>query len=616
MSRKSSVKRHKQDKEFIKYPVEQFFSTRNITSFELSSDGKKVLYITNTTGLPQIWSIPVTGGWTQQITLESQAVKNLVPIPNSNDILFFSDFNGNERIQIFKINENGGQVECLTSKYPDSISDFCCFNKKGTKFLWSNNYRNKYNFDIFIRDLKTGDDKLVYKTDDTIPVSPEGWSPDERYISIQLFYGNIDMDISLLDTKTGKIENITKKESGNTEVNYSVRFNKNSTGLYFNSDHKKEFRGLRYYDIKKKEFKWIVNKDAELFPIRFSSDFKYLSYIISKNGSEFPEIIDFKKNKKIKLKLPKGCYSNIRFSKDNKTIFFKLSSPEIPGDIFRYELKSKKLTQLTFSTVGGITKSAFTKPKDVFYKSFDGLKIHSLLYIPKGLKKDGKNPAILWPHGGPEAQELHNFSRWMQVFSNNGYIVIAPNFRGSTGYGKTFQRKIYRDWGGAEFGDILSSLDVLKNSGYVDMEKVAVVGGSFGGFVTLTCITKAPDLWKCAVDIFGPSNLITFVDSVPDHWKAGMYDLVGDAVKDKSLLEERSPINYIDNIKCPLLVIQGKNDPRVVEKESAQIVEKLKQNNKDVEYILFEDEGHGFSKISNQINAFKNIISFLDKHLR
>jgi len=556
MSRKSSTKKQKQDNVLTKYPVEQFFSTRTLSSFELSSDGEKIFYITNTTGLSQIWSIPVDGGWSNQITIGDQAIKAVVPVPNSKDLLYFSDFNGNEILQIYKVNENGGIVECLTEKYSDSISNFCCFNKKGTKFLWSNNQRTKFNFDIFIRDMKTGEDKLVFKTDQKVTLIPDGWSPDERYITIQSFYGNIDRDISILDLKTGELENITNRDASNTEVNYTdasntevnytIAFNKNSSGFYFNSDHNKEFRGLRYYDIKKKEFKWILNKNTEIFQIHFSKDFKFLSYIVAKNGTEYPEIIDFKKNKKIKLNLPKGCYSNLRFSKNNKKIFFKLSSPEIPGDIFSYDLKNKKLKQLTFSTVGGINKSAFTKPVDVFYKSFDGLKIHSLLYIPNGLKKDGSNPAILWPHGGPEAQELHNFSRWMQVFSNNGYIVIAPNFRGSTGYGKSFQRKIYRDWGGAEFADILTSMDVLKDSGYVDMKKVAVVGGSFGGFATLTCITKAPDLWKCAVDIFGPSNLITFVNSVPDHWKAGMADLVGDAEKDKSLLEERSPINYID----------------------------------------------------------------------
>jgi dipeptidyl aminopeptidase/acylaminoacyl peptidase len=266
--------------------------------------------------------------------------------------------------------------------------------------------------------------------------------------------------------------------------------------------------------------------------------------------------------------------------------------------------------------VGGITKESFTKPIDVFYNSFDGLKIHALFYVPKGLKKNRKNPAIVWPHGGPEWQEMHNFNKYLQVITNAGYIVIAPNFRGSFGYGKKFQKMIYKDWGGAEFRDVLGSIEYFKKSGYVDNKKIGIVGGSFGGFMTLTCITKAPSIWKCAVDIFGPSNLFTFLNSIPEHWKKGTDRLVGDPVKDKALLKERSPINFVEKIKCPLLVIQGRHDIRVVEAESAQIVKKLKSMNKPVEYILLEDEGHGFSKVSNQISVFKEKIKFLDKHLK
>jgi len=204
----------------------------------------------------------------------------------------------------------------------------------------------------------------------------------------------------------------------------------------------------------------------------------------------------------------------------------------------------------------------------------------------------------------------------VQVFVNAGYIVIAPNFRGSTGYGKTFQKKIYKDWGGAEFKDVLGSVDYLKKSGYVDSKKIAVVGGSFGGFMCLTCITKSPEIWKCAVDIFGPSDLFTFVNSVPEHWKKGTDDLVGNPVNDKEMLYERSPINFVDKISCPLLVVQGKHDPRVVEAESEQIVKKLRAQKKPVEYILLEDEGHGFSKVSNQIKVFDAKIKFLDKYLK
>ncbi|MDQ3194393.1 MAG: prolyl oligopeptidase family serine peptidase, partial [Bacteroidota bacterium] len=342
----------------------------------------------------------------------------------------------------------------------------------------------------------------------------------------------------------------------------------------------------------------------------------YLLWTTNVNGSNSPKLLNMKTGKVRKLKLPKGNYSELKFTKDNKKIIFLSDNPLSPGDIFVYDLRKETSKQITNSLVGGVSKKGLTKPKDVFYKSFDGLKIHALLYIPRGLKKDGNNPAIVWPHGGPEHQEMHNFSKYVQVMVNAGYIVIAPNFRGSTGYGKTFQKMIYKDWGGAEFKDVLGSVGYLKDSGYVNEKKIGVVGGSFGGFMTMTCITKSPELWKCAIDIFGPANLFTFINSVPEHWKNGVAQLIGDAEKDKDMLMERSPINFVENINCPLLVVQGKHDPRVVEDESLQIVNKLKEKNKPVEYILLEDEGHGYSKVANQIRVFESKLKFLDKYLR
>jgi dipeptidyl aminopeptidase/acylaminoacyl peptidase len=232
------------------------------------------------------------------------------------------------------------------------------------------------------------------------------------------------------------------------------------------------------------------------------------------------------------------------------------------------------------------------------------------------MKKDGTNPAIVWPHGGPEWQEKKIFNKYFQILTNRGYIVIAPNFRGSTGYGKSFQQKIYKDWGGAEFKDVLLSVDFLKKTGYADEKKIAVAGGSFGGFLTLTCVTKAPDIWCCAVDIFGPANLFTFLNSVPEYWKPATLDLVGDPGKDQDMLRERSPINYVDNIKCPIFITQGANDPRVAKAESDQMVEKLRSQNKIVEYLVLEDEGHGFSKVPNQIRVWEKICDFLDKYMK
>jgi dipeptidyl aminopeptidase/acylaminoacyl peptidase len=230
--------------------------------------------------------------------------------------------------------------------------------------------------------------------------------------------------------------------------------------------------------------------------------------------------------------------------------------------------------------------------------------------------KPTKFGAILSVHGGPTAQErpLYDYSGLYQYLANNRLVVIAPNFRGSTGYGKSFEKKIYHDWGGDELKDIEYAIKWLKSQDWIDANRIGVFGASFGGFATLSCITRLPQYnWRAAVDIVGPSNLVTFAKAVPEHWKRFMGELVGDPENEEDFLKGRSPITYVDLISqtTSLLVIQGANDPRVVKNESDQIVERLKSKNMDVEYIIFEDEGHGFTKYSNLVKALKKSAEFL-----
>ncbi|MBN8569177.1 MAG: S9 family peptidase [Ignavibacteria bacterium] len=599
-----------------KLTVEQFFAIRSISGFSLSEKNNEVYYITNTTGIPQIWVTSLKGGVTKQISIWPEAVREVHHNPKTNDIIFISDNNGDEQTQIYSMPDKGGEVLHLSEGFENSQTLFISFNKKGDKYLFATNKRLDYNFDNYIKDLKTGENILVKSFEDEYPTHASEWSSNERYIIFEKVYGNMNMDLLLFDTKDGSLKNITEHDLSVNTFYGNIHFDKNNKGFYYLTDEGREFKGIKYYNIKSGKSEWVITENWDIVTYNFSKDFKNMSWIINKNGSHIPKIKNLKNGKIKKLKLKKETYSGMRFSEDAKKLVYMCNSPLVPTEIFVYDLNKDKKHAITDSLIGNISDDAFTEPKDIFYKSFDGLSIHSLLYIPKGTMKDGTNPAILWPHGGPEASEMHNFNKYLQVFTNAGYIVIAPNFRGSIGYGKSFQKMIYKDWGGAELQDVLGAVDYLKETGYADPKKIAVVGGSFGGFMTLTCVTKAPKIWKCAIDIFGPSNLFTFLESVPEHWKQGTDILVGNAKTDKAMLTERSPINFVDNIKCPLLVIQGKYDPRVVEAESVQIVEKLKSVNKPVEYLLLEDEGHGFSKVSNQIKVFKLMLNFLDKYLK
>jgi dipeptidyl aminopeptidase/acylaminoacyl peptidase len=596
------------------YRIEQFFAIRQISGISVSPNGKTIAYITSTDGLPNIWTIPLDGGWTSQITLEENAVKTLSYSPKKNEIAFQSDINGDENLQIFLVSDKGGEVKCMTPGHKGSQVVLSAWNKSGSEILYSSNKRDKRFFDTYVYDLEKEKEECIYECNDPFPDIASAWSGNERYILFIKFYNNSDQDIFIYDRKAKTRVNITQHKGPMKNVH--GEFNKKASTVYFLSDYEREFMGLAYYKVKSGEIGWEILENWDIVHFTFSKSEKYLLYAINENGSAKLKLHNLKRNKTKTLKLPKGNCVSFEFTDDEKKIVLVYDSPQNPNDIYVYDIKKEKLRQITFSMIGGIPKNDFIVPKEIKYKSFDGTEISAYLYIPKGMKKDGTNPAILWPHGGPEWQEKNVFNKYLQIMSNQGYAVIAPNFRGSTGYGKKFQRMIYKDWGGAEFKDVLGAYGYLINSGYADKSKIAVAGGSFGGFMVLTCITKAPELWNCAVDVFGPSNLVTFQQSIPEHWKPGVVELVGDPENDKQLLIERSPINYVDNIKCPLFIVQGKNDPRVVQAESDQIVEKLRSQNKTVDYMVLEDEGHGFSKISNQIKVWSNICDFLDKHLK
>ncbi|MFU8773119.1 MAG: alpha/beta hydrolase family protein, partial [Anaerolineales bacterium] len=239
------------------------------------------------------------------------------------------------------------------------------------------------------------------------------------------------------------------------------------------------------------------------------------------------------------------------------------------------------------------------------------------LYKPKTANRSSKTPVIVSIHGGPEAQELpaYMYSGLYQYLLSRGIGILAPNIRGSTGYGKSYQKLIHRDWGGAELKDIEHAAKYLLSLDWVDPERIGVFGGSFGGFATLSAVSRLPDYWAAAVDIVGPSNLVTFARAVPPFWKRFMEKWVGDPEKDHDFLMERSPVTYVDQIKAPLFIIQGANDPRVVKSESDQIVEKLRARGVEVRYDIYEDEGHGFTKRHNQLKAWHDTAEFFEKHL-
>ena len=308
-----------------------------------------------------------------------------------------------------------------------------------------------------------------------------------------------------------------------------------------------------------------------------------------------------------------GFQPPVALSADGSHAAVILSGPRTPADVWVIETETGRARTVTDSWIGGMREGELVDVELISYSSFDGRDIPAWLYRPS--EANGTVPVVLSIHGGPEAQERAIYQPLYQYLLSRGIGVLATNIRGSTGYGKTYQRLVQRDWGGGDLKDWDYAARWLREQDWVDADRIGVFGGSYGGFAVLSCVTRLPDYWAAAVDIFGPSNLITFAKAVPPTWRRMMKRFVGDPEEDAELLRERSPLTYIDSVRAPLLVIQGAKDPRVVKPESDQLVEKLRELGRTVEYVVFEDEGHGFTKRPNELKAMRLSAEWLERHL-
>jgi len=313
---------------------------------------------------------------------------------------------------------------------------------------------------------------------------------------------------------------------------------------------------------------------------------------------------------------------SIRHDRATDRYAFSFSTATSPTQIYTIEGRNRKLVQHSHEKVLGIPPAWMSSGEDASFTSFDGTQVSARLYLPaKELGFTGPRPLVYYIHGGPQSQERPDFSWFsmplIQFLTTKGFAVFVPNVRGSTGYGMRYMKQVDRDWGGKDRLDHVHAMTkVLSKDGRIDTKRAAVVGRSYGGYMTLIQVGHHPDLWAAACDMFGPYDLLTFSDRIPPTWKPYFAISLGDPQKDKEFLIERSPRTKIGNLACPLLVIQGKNDPRVVEKESRDLVEHLRSKGRNVEYLMFEDEGHDVLTFENRVRCYNAITDFFTKHLR
>ncbi|MFN8442008.1 MAG: prolyl oligopeptidase family serine peptidase [Caldilineaceae bacterium] len=366
--------------------------------------------------------------------------------------------------------------------------------------------------------------------------------------------------------------------------------------------------------------------DGEMTGVKRVAENRYtLSYNIDGcswlyEGSFNDEALEFQIRRVIcgEGKLSNGVLASFHYDKASERYALAFSTATSPVQL--YVVDSTQVERQTDERVLGIAPKLLSAGEDASYTSHDGLRISARLYLPAAdLGYTGKRPVIFYIHGGPQSQERPDFTWFsmplIQFLALNGFAVFVPNVRGSTGYGLAYTKHVDHDWGGQDRMDHVVAFEKLRNDPRLDMDNAGVMGRSYGGYMTLTQVGRHPDLWKAAVDMFGPYNLFTFLERIPETWKVYFYMAIGHPEKDQQFLRERSPSTYLDNLACPMLVIQGANDPRVVEQESRDVVEQLQAKGKDIEYMVFGDEGHDVIKYQNKVICYNRITDFFAEHL-
>jgi dipeptidyl aminopeptidase/acylaminoacyl peptidase len=601
--------------EFRTYPLETFFDYKSVSSATYSPDEKIIAYISDASGVHNIWTVPVSGGEPRQLTYDT--VNTIIFVtwcPNRDSLVYLQDKGGNENFHLYLMPAQGGSAVELTPG--DSVrTQFLKWSYDGNSFLYLSNLRDLRYFDIYQYDLTTGQSKMIYQTKGTEEFAD--WSRDQKKIAFNIFYVSTDQDFAVYDVSASKMD--TLSNSAEEIYNQALTFSPDSKYLYFLTDKDSEFAMLKRLNLETKQEELLEKPDWDVIGAGFSHNGTYFAWAVNQDGSFKIKVLNTKEGKEVPLPaLPNGEIRGLEFSRSERYLNFYFNGDRQPTDLYVIDIKNNKLKQLTRSLPEEIAQENLVEGELIRYPSFDGKEIPAYLYKPKNLKPGERRPVIISVHGGPMAQSTKSWSHLRQYLINQGYVVLVPNVRGSTGYGKTYHQLDDKDWGGAPLQDVIYGKKYLSTLDFVDSSKVIIFGGSYGGYMVLAALTFAPTEFAAGVDLVGPSNLTTFLKSIPPYWLPWVkywHKEIGDPVKDKKIYQERSPLNYADRIVRPLFVIHGANDPRVKQAESDQIVAAARKNNVPVEYMVFPDEGHGLRKKENQIKAFKAVADFLNRYI-
>ena len=590
------------------HTIKDFLEIRSAFAINFSHDASKVLVSSNLSGTMQLYRAPRAGGALTQITDLAEPVSGIY-LPGRDELLVQMDEGGNERVQIYLLDDVGGDLRPVVHE-PDHIHRVGAVTRDGATIGYASNRRNGVDFDVYVHDLVSGDEQLVFDMGGWCGAA--GFSPDGRWLAVQrLTERNSDNDVYLVEVRTGEVVHVTPHDD---EASFGgPSWLPDGSAFFFSTDHEAEFSRICRYDMRARTWEPVIEREWDL---GCSIDWPGEQLLVSANEEGYARLSLFDPRTLApigEVPLPaRGLTTGGTFSRDGRYLAYGFVSSVEQGDAWVYDTVTRETTRLT-TMPSDVARDELIEPELHRFASFDGEQIPAFVYRPRAPMSEPP-PVIVYVHGGPEAQYTPGFNPVIQYLLYRGYAVVAPNVRGSTGYGKRFHHldDVYKRL------DSVRDLEALRAwlpTAGLDQSRAALFGGSYGGYMVLAGLAFQPQLWAAGVDIVGISSLVTFLENTAPWRRKFREREYGSLEHDREFLESASPITRIDDMRAPLLIIHGSNDPRVPLGEAEQIHAALSAKDVECELLVYPDEGHGLAKLKNRLDAYPKVAAFLDRVL-
>ncbi len=604
------------------YDVRDFFRKPERSFFRLAPDGKHLAYLARSNGRQNVFvqDLDASGAPTGTATaLTSESARDVSSFfwKGNAHVVYVKDFGGDENFHVLSVPIAGGAGKDLTpfdgvrGEIVDDLKD------DDRHMLVSHNQRDKKVFDVFRIDVDSGDAQLVAEN----PGNIVAWITDHAgKLRVAVSTDGVDSSLLYRDTEREPFRSIVTTNFKEGVEPFFFTFD--NQRLYVNSNRGRDRKAIFEFDPKTAKEGRLIYENAEVdaYGLSYSRKRKVLTEITYSDWKPQHKVIDpvtASVYADLAQKLPGYDIGLQNATKDETRFVVAAYNDRTQGARYIYDASRKTLTKLG-DIQPWLAEGDMAVMKPITYKARDGLTINGYLTLPVGV--EAKNlPFVVNPHGGPWARDIWGFNPEVQFLANRGYAVLQMNFRGSTGYGRKFWEASFGQWGRAMQDDITDGVEMLKQQGIADPKRIAIYGASYGGYATLAGVTFTPDLYAAAVDYVGVSNLLSFMNTIPPYWESArrqLYEMVGDPATQKAMLEAASPVNFVDRIRTPLFVAQGARDPRVNKAESDQIVEGLKKRGVTVEYMVKDNEGHGFHNEENQFDFYGAMEKFLAQNMK